>query len=266
MKELYEELFGQYDTKLTKLDSSIFRIRPSSIESFFNFPAEWCREFILKQDRPFKGSTSTVLGTVLHKCYEYAMVGKNLKKEDIDACIIEYDRLNPAICNPEEIIQVYPSILEEVLNTFIHPLASKSVAKYTEQEFIYEVQPNYVVRGIADLQYGTIISDYKNVSTKPNIESIPFGYKMQLLCAALALKKQGKLIDTIEIVYGVRPTKTLGARCFVVREIINPIMLQQVNEVLDLIAGSVELVKTKPELINYIFKSMKLEGERDNVS
>ena len=122
----------------------------------------------------------------------------------------------------------------------------------------YKVDGVYIA-GTYDRLEGTVLCDYKNVSIKPNETYIPFGYKMQLLAYAYALRQHGYEVDRIRLIYGIRPTKTLPARCIVVTEEIDYKADKLVKDTLELIAESVLIVREKPELTHLIFKSMDLK-------
>ena len=110
---------------------------------------------------------------------------------------------------------------------------------------------------LAIIPYDGIVVDYKNVVTKPADNApIPFDYKIQLLAYAYILRQLGYEINRIRIVYGIRPTKTLPARCVVVTESIDFIADKLINDTLRLIAESVLAVKENPKLAYLIFKSM----------
>lgn len=105
-----------------------------------------------------------------------------------------------------------------------------------------------------------IVTDYKTVSTKPcNLDTIPFDYKIQLLAYAYALGRNKKFIDRIRVVYGVKPTKTLPARTFVVTEQISFEDTQLISDTLNLITDTILKVKQQPELTYLLFKSMSLK-------
>ena len=107
------------------------------------------------------------------------------------------------------------------------------------------------------MPYDGIVVDYKNVVTKPADNApIPFDYKIQLLAYAYILRQLGYEINRIRIVYGIRPTKTLPARCVVVTESIDFIADKLISDTLQLIAESVLMVKENPSLAYLIFKSM----------
>ena len=107
------------------------------------------------------------------------------------------------------------------------------------------------------MPYDGIVVDYKNVTTKPADNApIPFDYKIQLLAYAYILRQLGYEINRIRIVYGIRPTKTLPARCVVVTESIDFIADKLISDTLRLIAESVLAVKENPKLAYLIFKSM----------
>ena len=69
----------------------------------------------------------------------------------------------------------------------------------------------------------------------------------------------GHIINRIRIVYGVKPTKTIGARCIVVTEEIDFVADKLISDTLKLITESVAICKNQPELTHLIFKSMDLK-------
>lgn len=106
-------------------------------------------------------------------------------------------------------------------------------------------------------QPGTIV-DYKTSSTKPS-DIMPFGYKIQLLSYAWALRQSGTKINRIRLVYVTRPTKTLPERLFVINHMITDSDWKLVEDTLHLIAESVQAIKDYPHLKHLIFKSMSIK-------
>jgi len=105
------------------------------------------------------------------------------------------------------------------------------------------------------------ITDYKNVSTKPKTDSIPFGYKIQMLAYAYADRERGINTDRIRLVYTVRPTKTLPVRVFVVNHMIQESDWILIENTLNLIAESVLAVRNDPSITHLVFKSMNLKQQ-----
>lgn len=103
------------------------------------------------------------------------------------------------------------------------------------------------------------IVDYKNVSTKPKTDKIPWNYYIQLMAYAWMCKQEGIEIDRIRLVYTVRPTKTLPIRTFVVNQMIYEKDYQAVEDVLQLISDTILLSFEKPELNYLLFKSCSLK-------
>ena len=104
-----------------------------------------------------------------------------------------------------------------------------------------------------------MIVDFKTVGKKPDENLIPWGYKIQLLAYAYAFRKQGYNINRIRLVYGVKPTKTIPARCITVTELITPEHEKMIQDTLQLITESVIICRNNPELVYLIFKSMELK-------
>ena len=84
-------------------------------------------------------------------------------------------------------------------------------------------------------------------------------YKRQLMLYAYMFRHNGSLVDTVRIVYGVRPTKTLPARCFVVTEAITEQDWIDTQNYLKLVVETIKAVKEYPNLAHVIFKDYNLK-------
>ena len=107
--------------------------------------------------------------------------------------------------------------------------------------------------------YDGIVVDYKTVAKLPNQDKIPFNYKIQLLAYAYAARKMGFEINRIRIVYGVKPTIKIPARCIVVTEEIDFTADKLINGTLQLIGETVLVAKNNPSLVHLLFKSLDLK-------
>lgn len=254
------EMF-QY-TRPTLPDDCTFAISPSGISKFFDYPRVWYEQSILGQEPEFKGSTATVTGTVCHWIYEQLTKGNKdiVNREYINKQLDEYIEACP---NPDvDINQVktdYPLVSSAVVNGYLLDANSKGMLVKSEEQVVAKVLDGIYVAGTCDRIEGDCIVDFKTVSTKPNESVIPFGYKIQLLSYAYAFRQKGYEINRIRLVYGVKPTQRIPARCIVVTENIDFMAEKLVDDTLKLIGESVLAVRENPNLTYLIFQSMDLK-------
>lgn len=249
-------------TKPNVPDDCKYIISPSQIYKFFDYPKIWYQENYLQQEQEFKGSTSTVIGTICHYIYEQYVKKNEITRDKISKELREYFSNNPnPDVNIEEVENIYPEVAKRVMNDYVIPSGKtlgNAILK-TEVPVYAKVKDSVYIAGTVDRIEGTIVVDYKNVSTKPNESVIPFQYKIQLYSYAYTLRKLGYEIDRIRIVYGIRPTKTIGARCIIVTEQLDYQSDKLTKDTLELIADSILTVEKNPHLAYLIFKSMDLK-------
>ena len=246
-------------------DDCYHNVSPSSIGKFFDFPVLYYRENVLGEEQKFQGSTSTVLGSICHKIYELVVKYPNNKwkefinREIIQEQLLKFVELHPELgINVDEVISLYPQITREVVNSYILKCTTSRVE--VEKQVVVKLDDSIYLGGTIDRIEGDCVVDYKNVGKMPSdTTKIPFGYKIQLLAYAYALRKLGYIVDRIRIVYGIRPTKTIPARCVVVTEQIDYVANKLIDDTLNLIVESVTICKNRPELVHLIFKSWDLK-------
>lgn len=259
-----------FQHKEVPVPQNSIKISPSQIANFFNYPSVWYEENILNKESEFIGNNASLIGTSCH--YIYEQYGKNPKEFTenkeyyfnlVDENLKEYLNNNLSLAmqvNINEILNTYPLIAKTVVNSYI----ANNIPDYTELSVCTKVldYDDIYIAGTVDNVTKNMVVDYKNVSTKPsNLETIPFHYKIQLLAYRYALKKQYNInTDTIKIVYGVAPTKTLPARCFEVTETVYKEDEDMFLDSIKLIAESIKRCQSDKTLIPLIFKSMKLKG------
>jgi len=235
------------------------KISPSQITKFFEYPKVYYEENILKKPFEFQGNTSTVLGTICHYIYKCVTLGQEITKDEINEQLIKYATQKPGLnLDVQEIINNYPLVSSAVVNEYILPNSKANLIKVEEQVLV-ELGEGIYIGGTYDRLEGDCIVDYKNVSKLPNTITIPFNYKIQLLAYAWMLRKKGYEVNRIRIVYGITPTKTIGARCIVITEEVDYMADKLINDTIQLIEESIIICKYKPELIHLIFKSMDLK-------
>lgn len=243
-------------------EDCLFAISPSSIGKFFNYPKVWYNECYEGLPSDFKGNTATVTGTICHWIYEQLTKDKNvqLDREIINQQLDEYLTVCP---NPDvDVKQVkidYPLVSSAVVNGYLLEANSKGMLVKSEEQVVGKVIDKVYVAGTCDRIEGDCVVDFKTVATKPNDTVIPFDYKIQLLAYAYALRQKGYEINRIRLVYGVKPTIRLPARCIVVTEQIDFMAEKLVDDTLKLIAETVCYVKDNPNMAYLLFKSMDLK-------
>lgn len=241
-------------------DDCIHNISPSQINNFFALPRVWYEDNMTDGEKAFQGNTATVTGTIAHHIYKSVTLGESITREEINKQLMEYVQLKPELdIDANQVMIDYPLVTGEVVNNYILPNDKKGGVLKVEEQIVAKVMPGIYVGGTYDRLEGDCIVDYKNVGTKPNENVIPFCYKIQLLAYAFALKQAGHEVNRIRLVYGVKPTKTIPARCIVVTETIDYVAEKQISDALKLIGESVLTVLENPSLTHLIFKSMDLK-------
>ena len=228
-----------------------FKISPSGISKFFDYPSVWYRDNFLGETS-FVGNTGSELGTILHSIADAVANNEPTSREEIQEYLDTID--NPDV-NKEEILQAYPDMARVLVNKYL----LKNMPDKTEQQTITDLGDGILIGGTYDALNGSTLTDYKTTKSKPREGSIPWGYKTQLLSYAYSLKEESIFIDRIRIVWVVRATKTIPPRVFVVNHQITPQDWQDIEDVLKIMKDTILLSKKQPELNYLLFKSMKLK-------
>jgi CRISPR/Cas system-associated exonuclease Cas4 (RecB family) len=233
-------------------EDCIFKISPSSISKFFEMPIVWYKDQVLKE-KQFLGNTASVLGSVVHGLAEQYVKGIQSSRDEVDKYLTK-QMFNTDV-NVKDVRDLYPDMAKTLINEYIRHNKPTEV----ERSLCFEVKDGVYVAGTFDNRTNDIIVDYKNVSTKPKTDKIPWNYYIQLMAYAWMMKQEGTEINKIRLVYVVRPTKTMGVRLFKVTQVITERDYQAIEDVLQLISDTILLSKSNPELNYLLFKSMSLK-------
>lgn len=222
-----------------------YRISPSGISKFFSQPRQWWGETVLKEPG-FQGSSSTVLGTVVHHCANLAATKQPLSTLSTD--VIDYVEAQ-TIDLDKELIE---SLWRDMSNILINEYVNHKKFHSTEQFILTPILPGIYAAGTYDalrpLGNGTYsVVDYKTSSTKPS--GIPYHYRMQAHVYAYILTKNGLPVSQIELQYVVQPTKTLPCRHFEFVEPFTQEDLLKIESQLLTVAHSLQLYKEQPDLL-----------------
>lgn len=239
-------------TQVKLPDNCKFKISPSSIGKFFDYPSVWYREQVLGEDG-FQGNTASVLGTCVHYIAEQYALDNPISRETING---ELDQIDNPDVDIQAVKDAYPDLAMELVNNYV----SDNKPSQVELQLVQPVKDDIYLGGSCDAydEASATVVDYKTTARKPS-ETIPFGYKIQALAYAWMLKQQGKPVDRIRIVWAVRPTKTIGVRIIPVTQMITPDDWKLIEDTLTMIADTITTAKKQPELIPLLFKSMSLK-------
>jgi hypothetical protein len=236
-------------------EDCFFKISPSSISKFFDFPVIWYKEQILG-DRQFTGSTATVLGSIIHGLAEFYAKGLPTDRDLVEKYLRQH-MMNPEV-NCKEIRDLYPDMAKLLINDYIKHNKPTEV----EVSIVTQIEPGIYLGGTCDNLTGTTVVDYKNVSQKPAGDTIPWGYYIQMMAYAYLYRKEKKVnVDRIRLVYTIRPTKTIGPRLHIVNRTIDETDYKAFEDVLTIMCDTVKLSRLKPEFNHILFKSMQLKDK-----
>jgi len=209
-------------------EPGVLKISPSQFHKFITQPWNWYRSQILKED-PFTGSTSTHLGTIVHRCCECAAEGIPISRHDIEEFLATIT--DPDV-DKDVIREAYPAMASTIVNDYVLPNKERYLA--TEKYIGTRLTPFVKLEGSIDAILGDTyylnednlriskldydeglaagkaytkstenvkIVDYKTYNAKRKPESIPYHYRYQLLCYATILRAHNYNVTEIELVY-----------------------------------------------------------------
>lgn len=217
------------------------RISPSGVSKFFSQTRQWYGETFLSEPG-FEGSTSSVLGSIVHYFAELGAIPADAATtvdEYLDTITIDIDR--------SEIRALWKDMATVLIEGCI---TGKRL--HSKEQFIYtKLLPHIYLAGTYDALRPTgngnfTLRDYKTAATKPS--GISYEYRMQLHTYAYILKQNGIIVDTVELEYVTRPTKTLPCRHFHFSEPFTEEDYLKIESQLMTIASSCQLWAEQPEL------------------
>lgn len=258
---------SMFEHKTVKIPDCKFCISPSQIGKFYADTPLWYQEEVLG-DRQFHGNTATLLGTICHFIYDHVAKDMDVTREQIQKELADHLANSPDLITEvdiNDILESYPAISMQVVNDYILP--AKMIGKIaSEVSMNLKIAEGIYLAGTCDAVYLSDatneykIVDYKTVAKKPSSMVIPRTYKLQLMAYAYMLRETQKVpVTQISIVYGIKPQKTIPARCIAICEDITGDMWDDIENTIQLIADCVNLSWSKPELNYLIFKDYRLK-------
>lgn len=182
-------------------------ISPSKFSKFIEKKHNWYREVVLKEDG-FMGSTSSVIGTIVHYLAECVATKADIDKD----AIFEYVESNTEKLEEDQycattVMDNFETMASVLINEYVLP----NMDNYLEVESVHmaPLGEGIYVSGKLDVLEGTkedcCVVDYKTYSSKTKPKAIPLAYKYQLLVYAWLLKQNGYNPSRIKLVYVNRP-------------------------------------------------------------
>ena len=265
------DLFS-YNDGSTVIPEDTFRISPSQISKFFDSTNEWYRTMLLNEEG-FQGNTATYLGTVVHAAAETFLTNGSINEEAINNYIMSINNPEVDIITIDEQWPIMAEALTNYLSTEFVPISPEC-----EQFVVAEVMPKVVVGGSIDLyskNLGGTITDYKTMGSLDKArlpKSFPRAYWFQQLTYAWALRKNGKPVNYVQLVYVTRNNtgryndkgkalKDYPTQIHVLKEPVTDESLDIIEGVLKLIAESVTLWKSNPEYRHLLAQDWRLKEE-----
>lgn len=124
-------------------EDCFFKISPSSISKFFDFPVIWYKEQILGE-KHFTGSTATVLGSIIHGLAEFYAKGLPTDKDLVEKYLRKH-MMSPDV-NCQEIRELYPEMAKLLINDYIRHNKPTEV----EVSIVTQIRPGMYLGGTCD--------------------------------------------------------------------------------------------------------------------
>jgi hypothetical protein len=259
MKE--HDYFG-YNSGKGIIPEEDFRISPSQVSRYFSETTNWFREFLLGEEG-FVGNTASNLGNCVHAGAEMyvreGVVHHNL--------ITDFITNLPEDIDKQRILTNYPIMLDTLISEYLR----YNVPSQTELFLTHKLVEGVWVAGSVDAIRGSRIVDYKTTSalTAPTKISRPYWFQ-QCLYVWLA-RKNGYSIDSFSLVFITapqvgrisektgKPLKDYPSKVTVLTHLVTDLDMEIIDNTVKLIAGSVNVWKSNPELHYILAQDYRLK-------
>lgn len=273
-------------------DKGGYVLSPSGIGKFFDNAKEWWddRNGIVT----FDGNTNTVLGNAIHAAIDAYWDGEAVLNQDVEDWIhVKYeDQMNTvggytksgepiAKVDIHVVMKNYMPMFQVWVNEYANMYPKPKYREYSVKMLLQddimfagtvdgcEQEDDLAEEGFQELAMTddekldlatdgnkNVVIDYKTAGKMKS--SMDKGHRFQMTAYAMALIAEGKKVDSIRVVYIIRPTKTLPARVKVFEEELTDEMLMEQVEIMELMKKSINVVNQNPELTDVIFKDNPL--------
>jgi len=236
-----------------------FNVSPSSLHSWFENKAKWGKDYI-KKEGSFDGNTNTVFGSICHGIFEAYSTNQLVSEADVMQYLAKYET------NSNVDAWFIQDNWSDAQREIVKFMGTRPQVDKIESQVVYEVEKGYTIGGTYDALTGKTLTDYKTCSAKPS--KIKKEHVIQLATYAIALELNGQPIDTLEIVYIVKPNikgkiseksgKVIGIKQTVIQSLQEPFtdeLRQMVKGELKHLIETVKLYEENEDLYPYLFPS-----------
>ena len=235
-------------------------ISPSRMGKLYENPSEWYRETVLHEGG-FEGNTASFIGSICHyiyKCFTESRgeCDKEEIRKKVEDDMREYLMVHPLEVDIEGVLDIYPRVCNIVLKDYVRRY--RDVDCVCERGYYTRLSDDIVLAGTIDrYEYvDGVICDYKTVGSKPNLEKLPIGYRLQLMSYWKILHDNGTEARKLRLIYGVKPSVRLEARCFVVEEDITEAYCKQIEYICRNICKSISICDNDPRMSKLLFRGV----------
>jgi len=244
-----------------------FNVSPSSLHSWFENKSIWGKSYI-KKNRTFTANTNTVFGNICHAIFEAYSTNQILNDSDISDYLAKHQD------NPDVDAWFVQDNWGDSQREIIKFMGTRPQTTKAESQVLFEVEEGYTIGGTYDAVTGTTLTDYKTCSAKPS--KIKLEHLFQLATYAIALELNGEEVNTLEVVYVVKPNvkgkisektgKVIGIKQTVIQCLEEPFtdeLRQMVKKHLKHLVATLKVHKEQPELYEFLFPENPLSFMQD---
>ena len=232
-------------------------LSPSGIAKFFNEPNEWYMDRIGKTT--FDGNSNTVLGNAIHAAIDAYWDGEEVTEDDVVEWMNATYQEQMDTVNEYGKAKVDPEfVVENFMNMFIawkYEYGEMYPKPDLREYFVStEITPYVLEAGTLDgyEEDRKVVMDYKTTGRITKV--ISPAHEFQLMAYAKMLIDNGIEVDTIRVIYIVRPTKTIAARVVTIDKEITSEMLLRANHTSKLMIDSWQMALANPKMAELLFR------------
>lgn len=183
--------------------SDYITISPSAASKFNSNTFECIKNLVCKEIT-FKGNTSTLLGSCVHRVAEVYYQLNGNEKATREHVMKEIPNYIHSLQVPDDIEIDKNFILEQfkpMAEMMLKYLKTYGIPDESEITLSMDLGDNILLKGTYDARQGSTLIDYKTTSTKNPQPKIPEHYKLQMMLYVLLLKQKGIHISNLRIVW-----------------------------------------------------------------
>ncbi len=244
-------------------------LSPSGIGKFFNEASEWYLDRI--GETTFDGNTYTVLGNALHAAIDAYWHGDEVTEDEVILWIqAKYSEQMVEIVGKDKLGNDIPKVDMEFVAKNFMPMFQEWVSQYArlypkpdllEKDLELNIQEGMKMAGTLDgfeIDRGVLI-DYKTAGRMPGKDAkISESHRLQLSAYAFMMIATGHEVNTIRIVYLIRPTQNIGPRIKIIDEELSEQTLLDIVNTVEMMKESWNASKKYPELTKLLFRPNRI--------